>query len=538
MNTFLTYYRKVELFFGNMKFAVVIITLFAIALGYGTFMESYHGTEYANRLVYKSLWFMGMQFCMFLSILFAALIRLPPKKNLYGFYTIHTGLIILFLGSYVTYQSGVDGSITLTPNLPNRDIQVNEDQLKIQFPNAGKEVTIDLPFGSRPTDLNVEYQDIKLKTFLPFADNKLKWMPTKIKDPGQSSARYRIYNDNFGEFFTLTLHPESDFNNTIQMGPLNVHYMPISLAECFASQEAHGLIIWNGESRGCRTPLASELMRKKSITGKEMIVASFEGRELAFLPEMSPLPLDSKLELDENSPYRIFSRKLFEKGPHLFLFGTKAAFFNKDTAKWESKTVDQGSEITLPWMGFKVRLLEYREDAYPTMTPEYVKPIQDNGQTIVGDMKAIEVDIKGQTFWVNSREPVAFNQNNERITFSLSKKNITLPYEITLDSFKMDTDPGTSTPASFESFVTLFKGNSGSSKHHIFMNNPLKYQNFTFYQASYFQTEQGPFGSVLSVNYDPGRPWKYLGSLLLVLGSLWHYFLRRKHLAPKGTTSA
>jgi hypothetical protein len=173
------------------------------------------------------------------------------------------------------------------------------------------------------------------------------------------------------------------------------------------------------------------------------------------------------------------------------------------------------------------------------MVPVYVKPVQDNGQTVVGDIKAVEVDVNGQTFWVSSREPVAFNQNGERITFSLGKKAITLPYEMTLDQFKMDTDPGTSSPASFESFITLFRGNKGSTKHHIYMNHPLKHENFTFYQASYFQTEQGPFGSILSVNFDPGRPWKYLGSLMLVFGSIWHFvFLRRKNLPKKGQANA
>jgi hypothetical protein len=151
------YYRKVELFFGNMKFAVVIITLFAIYLGYGTFMESYHGTEYANRLVYKSLPFMLVQFGMFLSILFATLIRLPPKKHLYGFYVIHAGLIILFLGSWITYQSGVDGNITLAPNLATRDIMINQDELSIQFPSLGKEVTVDLPYVAKPKNMDLEY---------------------------------------------------------------------------------------------------------------------------------------------------------------------------------------------------------------------------------------------------------------------------------------------------------------------------------------------------------------------------------------------
>ena len=538
MNTLVSYYRKVELFFGNLKFAVVIILLFAIALGYGTFMESYHGTEYANRLIYKSLWFMGIQFGMFLSILFATLIRLPMKKHLYGFYVIHAGLIILFLGSYVTYQSGVDGTVTLTPNLPTRQVQINADELKIQFPSKGKEVTVDLPYVAGPKHLGYEYEGMKLGTFLPFAENKQDWLPAKIEDKTQTSSRYRIYNENFGEFFTLSLHPQSDFSNTQQLGPLNVHYMPFNLSDCFANNTPDGLIVWNGETTDCKSPTAAELKRRKNLAGKDVVEIDFKGEKVTFMPEMSPLPLNEKMELNENSPYRIFSKKLFENNPHLFLFGKSVAYFDKATAKWEAKPVEINGEVELPWMGFKVRLLEHRSDAYPTMVPSYVKPVQDNGQTVKGDLKAVEVQMDGHTFWVNSREPIAYNKDGERVTFMIVKKGITLPYELVLDQFKMDTDPGTNNPASYESFVTVFKGNEGSEKHHVYMNHPLKYQNFTFYQASYFQTNEGPFGSVLSVNFDPGRFWKYLGSLLLVFGSIWHYILRRKTVAKPGEARA
>jgi hypothetical protein len=540
MNTLLNNYRKVEAFFGNMKFAVVIITLFAIVLGFGTFMESYHGTEYANRLVYKSLPFMALQFCMFLSILFATLIRLPPKKHLYGFYVIHSGLITLFLGSFITYQSGVDGSVTLPPNLPSRTIQLSDDELKIQFPTQSKEVTVAMPFSAGEKELNMEYEGIKLKRFLPFAENNLDWVQVKVPTLGQASSRYHLYNDNFGEFLTLSLHPLSDFNNTLQLGPLNVHYMPDSLSKCFSNNTPDGLIVWNGESRECMSPGAQDLHKKKGAAGKLLVEVNFNQQKLAFFPEMSPLPLNESMNLNEKSPYRIFSKKLFEKSPHLFLFGKSAAFYNKESQRWESREIALSKEIELPWMGFKVRLLEHHDDAYPTMNPTYVRPVQDNGQIIKGDLKALEVEIDGQTFWVKSDEPVAFNKNQERITFELGKKNLTLPYELVLDTFKMDTDPGTANPASFESFVTLFKGNEGSEKHHIYMNNPLKYDNFTFYQASYFPTQNGsgPFGSILSVNFDPGRPWKYLGSLLLVLGSIWHYFLRRKHLAKPRAQNA
>lgn len=534
MDKLISNYRKIENFFGNLKFAVVIIALFAIFLGYGTFMESYHGTEYANRLVYKSIFFMLIQFCMFLSISFATMIRLPPRKHLYGFYVIHSGLIILFLGSFITYQSGIDGNITLSPNEASRQIQLPDDEFKIQFPSTGKEVTIDLPFVAGPTDLDVEYEGIKLKTFLPFSKNETTWVPSKIPIGTQTTSKFRIFNDNFGEFITLSLHPMSDFTNTLQLGPLNVHYMPSNLSACFLTNTPDGVIIWNSETSQCLSPRPSGIRKKKISSGKTVAAVDFLGQKVFFLPEVSPLPLNDKFQFNAKSPFRIFSKKFFEQSPHLFLFGKHVAYFNKKTSLWEGRSIDLNQEVELPWMGFKVSLLEHRADAYAIMVPTYVKPTQENSRIIEGEMKAIEVEIEGQSFWVTSTEPSEYNQDNKSIRFDIGKKTITLPYELVLDQFKMDTDPGTSTPASFESYVTLFKGNEGSSKHHIFMNNPLKHEDLTFYQASYFQTEAGPYGSVLSVNFDPGRPWKYLGSLLLVLGSIWHYFLRRKHLAKPG----
>ena len=86
-------YLKLERTLGGLKFAVVIILLFAIALAIGTFVESANGTDYANRLIYKSIPFMALQGLMFLSIFFATTIRLPYKKALAGFYVLHLGLM-------------------------------------------------------------------------------------------------------------------------------------------------------------------------------------------------------------------------------------------------------------------------------------------------------------------------------------------------------------------------------------------------------------------------------------------------------------
>ena len=62
----------------------------------------------------------------------------------------------------------------------------------------------------------------------------------------------------------------------------------------------------------------------------------------------------------------------------------------------------------------------------------------------------------------------------------------------------------------------------------ISMNEPLKHEGLTFYQASFHEDDAGrPIASVLSVNKDPGRFLKYLGSLLIVLGSIVLFYFKR-----------
>ena len=141
----------------------------------GTLMESYYGTDFANRAIYKSLPFMIVQFFMFLSILFATFHRLPPKRRLYGFYCIHTGLILIGCGSLVTYLSGIDASLHMPPLTPTRNVVLQEDILQISLPEEGRRITYTLPYSPFPSKLTDEYPPlgIKLLRYLPFSQKNL-----------------------------------------------------------------------------------------------------------------------------------------------------------------------------------------------------------------------------------------------------------------------------------------------------------------------------------------------------------------------------
>ncbi|RLA62381.1 MAG: hypothetical protein DRQ88_05545 [Epsilonproteobacteria bacterium] len=526
-----SFFTKFEKTVGGLKFAVTIILIFSAFMVAGTFIESSGGADFANRLIYKRWPFMGIQFLMFLSILFAAFLRLPPKKRLYGFYVIHSGLILLGIGSFITWNSGVDGSIALTQNDPNRRVELNEDIISIHDMNNGTVYNKILPYRAFPTKLNDEIKGIKVKEFLPFSENKLDWKKTKQK---YASASYLLFNDNMSQDFTLSLHPQAkEFQSTLKMGKLNLHFLPSALGRCFAKPSKSKLIIWNIETKTCFTPEEKKVPLKKTKKGSRFLAlpTKVTGSDtiISFFPDFSPIPLDEKLQANRNSPYRILSKQLFEEKPHLFLFGNKLSYY-ADGA-WESEDMGDGA-VSLPWMGFELKLIKHTTDEIPIFVPYFTTPIQKGGKLEKGGQKAVLVEYAGEEYWVTDKAPVTLLAGDKKMMLNVGKSSFLLPFEFTLTRFKMDTNPGTMDPASYESFVRLFTPD-GPSPHHIYMNNPLKHSGFTFYQASYFQDNNGGYGTVLSVNIDPGRTLKYLGSLLVILGSIWHFVIRSEFFSRR-----
>lgn len=531
--------KKIEKTIGGLKFAVTVLTLFALAMIVGTFFESYFGTDFANRTVYKTWFFILIQFGMFLSITFAAFLRLPPKKRLYGFYTIHSGLIIIGAGSFITYYSGVDGSLLLQANSPNREVILSEDILKISFPNEGRVVTYKLPYTGFEKKVGETYEGITINRYFPFADKVFQWMPSQSQysnnDPIHSS-KYTLANQMVAQDFVLSLHPESiEFDSNLSLGPLTLHYLPSGLSQCFGKNNPSKLILWDRKNTSCFTPEDKNVTVQTAASGRRFLVIPYGDKLVSFFPEVSPWPLNKEMQVDRNSSLRIFSKKLFEEKPNLFLFGKSSAFYDKDEEKWFSHNLEKGKTLEVPWMGFKLVLEEHKEKQVPMLMPQKVLPIQKNNEMIRGSTRALELLIQGQSYWVTDKAPIQLLIKGKKVVFSLQKESLTLPFELLLTRFKMDKDPGTNRAASYESFVRLFS-EKGPSEHHIFMNNPLKYQGFTFYQASYQQDRQGNYASTLSVNVDPGRPFKYGGSLMLVFGSMWHYWLNHRRRKKKKVT--
>ncbi len=110
----------------------------------------------------------------------------------------------------------------------------------------------------------------------------------------------------------------------------------------------------------------------------------------------------------------------------------------------------------------------------------------------------------------------------------IGPKISTLPFAIHLNDFQLERYPGSMSPSSYKSEVTLEDKEQGVNRDFsIYMNNVLKHRGYRFYQSSFDQDEKG---TILSVNKDlPGTFLTYAGYLLLFASILLSIFNNKSH---------
>ncbi|NDV63103.1 cytochrome c biogenesis protein ResB [Puniceicoccales bacterium CK1056] len=111
--------------------------------------------------------------------------------------------------------------------------------------------------------------------------------------------------------------------------------------------------------------------------------------------------------------------------------------------------------------------------------------------------------------------------DGSNIEVGLRFKKTYLPFTITLLDFKHDRYPGTNIPMNFSSKVRVEHPGKGEDQEvTVFMNNPLRYEGLTFYQASFAKQDTA---SMFQVVRNPGRLLPYIACILVSIGLLYQF---------------
>lgn len=118
-------------------------------------------------------------------------------------------------------------------------------------------------------------------------------------------------------------------------------------------------------------------------------------------------------------------------------------------------------------------------------------------------------------------QPQTFTHEGRTYALTMRLRRQYLPYAFTLKQFRHDVYPGTDIPKNFSSLVQVVNPAQNESREVlIYMNQPLRYEGKTFYQASFGKNDTL---SVLSVVENPGWLLPYVSCVLVSLGLLVHF---------------
>ena len=136
------------------------------------------------------------------------------------------------------------------------------------------------------------------------------------------------------------------------------------------------------------------------------------------------------------------------------------------------------------------------------------------------DNKLKTVKIEGGAGWIEP--PVVVRFDDVEIELAWGSKVIALPFSFKLLDFELQRYPGSQSPSSYASELEVID-NSTTFPYRIFMNHPLTYKGYKFFQSSYDLDEKG---TILEVNKDPGKWPTYFGYFLLCVGFVGNFFTK------------
>lgn len=483
--------KKIIKSLASLKLAVLVILSLAIACATATVLESLYDIPTARYWVYRSMWFRGILLFLGVNILFVMIDRWPWKKNHIPFLLAHIGILTLLGGSLLTDKIGLDGSLRVTEGEKTGAVELDEALLVVSEMGKSPDAAHTLPMKWIPPEVK----------FTPYSV-KERGMPFDLTIADYITHAEPIYNflpraPKMDAAPGMVAHPALHFRLT--GGPMKI---------------TQDFWLWTGDpSTTAMQAGPAWLQIIDHVNSKTQAMDSGyippNGPSLTFFVEKNGLVYRS-----------ISSTKEITNGIIPF-----------------NEIQGDGKDIDPHWKAVKITLLQYISDAWvnTTFKPSRVQHGDVAPSSAIRVVATTQGEAKNQStdLWLGLGSRAVLSSEGRELEVGYFNRRIMLPFAVKLDRFTVDRYQGTNNPASYSSQVTV-EGDKKFSQL-ISMNEPLDYKGITLYQASYEDAQPRPTTSILAVNRDPGRIWKYLGSLLIVFGSIWLFALKykQKKTVPK-----
>ncbi len=550
---------------GSLKFAIFLIASLVALLVASTFTESLYGTPFAQKIFYNAGWFDIFLFFVWLNIFFATLTRWPFKKQHIGFVITHIGILAVLAGTLLTRLFGIEGQMTLFEGGTKSAIQQEGERIKIVSP-AGAPVSVDLPSALKklPYELPVSGNTkVFITKVLKHAKETREIHEGTADDPVNYALEATMTSDTVGlhePFWLMTNDPENPEASVRQIGPARIElksgkaaahpFRTLLVITRRADEESFSIEL--KEDNPSLIPLGKSglVVRELAyyphakIADQKMLNAP---EEIGFNPAVQFKVQDGQGRTEEHAKFLIFpdfnsvrggtSNNLFDLDVRLTTPEPTAedhpgspsfTVYASDKGPWTYRvtssqkppvegTLAPDQEISTGWMDIRIKAGRLLNRAKVSRAFEESKDSSLENNAL--EITLAKEDNTRIARWLLAGRPVRFETDKGAIQMTLSPKEKTVPFSLTLKDFRKVDYPGTASPVSFESDVMLAdpKENIKMEKT-IRMNKPLDYQGYRIFQSSYMQDERLGEGSVFTVAKNPGIRLIYPGAVILFIG--------------------
>ncbi|EAL6175665.1 cytochrome c biogenesis protein CcsA [Campylobacter jejuni] len=480
---------------GDLRVSVVLFLLFALFCALATFIESAYGTPTAWAMVYDTFWFEYIQLLLGINLLCGMF-----RYKMFGLKKLplmifHISFLFILVGSAMTRYAGFEGILPIREHTQNSLIESSKTSLRISAIKDGERYSVvndryigNLPFAnSFKLKLNLgddqavlKYKDLILNAHYTYKENNNS-DPLLVLMLSQKGSQGVDVKFEKGEVKNIEGVNFAFMNDNVKAPFVKIDEN-LTLS---SSENLHFLSMLDGQNL--------DLKIGEKANAKERRL--YEINDISFVVKAASLHAQEALEgsnrPQDESFWLWFKSAWLEVGRTMLIstFGEPQNWKNSLLLHFKDFALsNENKNLELTGSNALKLELSYKNESKEFYIFEYNKPIM--------------IELADQKFF---------------ISWALSYEQ--LPFDIYLRDFVLDRYPGSMSPASYASEITV-KNNNENFDYRIFMNNVLDYDGYRFYQSSYDQDEKG---TVLSVNKDPGKIPTYIGYFLLCLGMFMNF---------------
>lgn len=461
----------------SMRWASVGLIVFLVAIGAATFIESIHGIQAAKISIYNAFWFEGLLLYLVLALVSNIFRYKMFTRAKIAMLSFHLSFIVILAGAAVTRYISFEGQMVIREGAGNNFIYTADPYVLI---NAQ-----DMNSKSRPT---------------------LQAWKTYLSE----------FNSN-------------DFEYDTKVGKKNVTLRYID----FKSDRVDSLQV-NQKFKESALELVTEGKRSNFLAENDVLMVGQTPFYYASTRPDSPNQAPGIYLHHKNGKTWVYPSVALKSLPMREMEKIRASGQAPADSLYQNYALNTWSEFT----PFSLYLVGNQQVVFKRHIPHAKKVLVKAAKKNTGkDYLTIELNdgkatkivrLQGGKGQFPKPERFAMNGVVYQLEYGSIQKNI--PFTVQCRDFRLDRYPGSNSPSSFESELTIDdQRNNVKLNRRVFMNNVIDYDGYRFFQSSYEldnpSTPENEEGTVLSVNHDAlGTNITYFGYLLMALAMILSLF--------------